>query len=101
MLLNSPRGFAELGLATLTAGEPSIPLLQPAGHRVRHEARGAGGAERGAAGRVRGDRRAVIELASVVAAIREKFPQAIAEKNVAAATEAHELASRAAEPAHA
>jgi pyruvate ferredoxin oxidoreductase gamma subunit len=33
----------------------------------------------------------VITLASVVAAIRQKFPAAVAEKNVAAATEAFEL----------
>jgi pyruvate ferredoxin oxidoreductase gamma subunit len=37
----------------------------------------------------------VITLASVLAAIREKFPAAIAEKNVAAATEAFEMASKA------
>ncbi len=35
----------------------------------------------------------VIKLPSVLAAIREKFPSAIAEKNVAAATEAFDLAS--------
>jgi pyruvate ferredoxin oxidoreductase gamma subunit len=34
----------------------------------------------------------VITLASVLAAIRQKFPAAVAEKNVAAATEAFELA---------
>ena len=39
----------------------------------------------------------VIALASVVAAIRQKFPSKIAEKNVAAATEAFELASKALE----
>jgi pyruvate ferredoxin oxidoreductase gamma subunit len=39
----------------------------------------------------------VIALASVVAAIRQKFPSKIAEKNVAAATEAFELASQSME----
>ena len=39
----------------------------------------------------------VITLASVLAAIREKFPTAIAEKNVAAATEAFSIASEARE----
>ena len=36
----------------------------------------------------------VVRIESVVAAIREKFPKGIAEKNVAAATEAHALARR-------
>ena len=36
----------------------------------------------------------VITLASVLAAIREKFPAAVAEKNVAAATEAFAIASK-------
>ena len=39
----------------------------------------------------------VIKLSSVIAAIREKFPSAIAEKNVAAATEAFDIASKARE----
>ena len=43
----------------------------------------------------------VIKLASVVAAIREKFPPAIAEKNVAAASEAFEIASKTRETADA
>jgi Pyruvate/2-oxoacid:ferredoxin oxidoreductase gamma subunit len=34
----------------------------------------------------------VITLTSVLAAIRQKFPPSVAEKNVAAATEAFELA---------
>jgi Pyruvate/2-oxoacid:ferredoxin oxidoreductase gamma subunit len=43
----------------------------------------------------------VLQLGSVVAAIREKFPEAIAGKNVNAAYEAYEIASRIREPAHA
>jgi pyruvate ferredoxin oxidoreductase gamma subunit len=43
----------------------------------------------------------VLQLGSVVAAIREKFPEAIAAKNVSAAYEAYEITSRTREPAHA
>jgi pyruvate ferredoxin oxidoreductase gamma subunit len=39
----------------------------------------------------------VIKLASVLAAIREKFPSAIAEKNVAAATEAFDIVAKSRE----
>ena len=39
----------------------------------------------------------VVKLASVIAAIGEKFPAAIAEKNVAAATEAFEMAQETAD----
>ena len=39
----------------------------------------------------------MIALKSVLAAIREKFPAAIAEKNVAAATEAFDIATKAGE----
>ena len=39
----------------------------------------------------------VITLESVLAAIRQKFPAAVAEKNVAAATEAFAIASNARE----
>jgi pyruvate ferredoxin oxidoreductase gamma subunit len=43
----------------------------------------------------------VLELGSVVAAIRAKFPAAIAEKNVAAASEAFAAVREAWEPTHA
>jgi pyruvate ferredoxin oxidoreductase gamma subunit len=36
----------------------------------------------------------VISLASVAAAVRQKFPPALAEKNIAAAKEAFDIASR-------
>jgi pyruvate ferredoxin oxidoreductase gamma subunit len=42
-----------------------------------------------------------ITLESVVMAIRQKFPKAIAEKNVAATTEAFGIATRSIEAAHA
>ena len=43
----------------------------------------------------------VVKLESVIAAIRDKFPPKIAEANVAAATEAHVVARRMQEAAHA
>jgi pyruvate ferredoxin oxidoreductase gamma subunit len=43
----------------------------------------------------------LITLKSVVAAIRQKFPPAIAEKNVAAATEAFESAGKVRETVNA
>ena len=42
-----------------------------------------------------------IRLESVIAAIRDKFPHIVADKNVAAAIEAHALVSQAMEAAHA
>jgi pyruvate ferredoxin oxidoreductase gamma subunit len=44
---------------------------------------------------------AAITLPSLIAAIRDKFPAAIAEKNVSAATEAFDVAARTKEPADA
>lgn len=98
VLLNSSRTVAELGLASLAAGEhrfrmsclPATELaLKHVGRPVPNAALLAGFAA--ATG--------VLELGSVVAAIREKFPPAIAEKNVAAALEAHAMAARAQEEA--
>ena len=43
----------------------------------------------------------VLKLESVVAAIRQKFPKAIADKNVNAANEAYQMAARTQEPVHA
>ena len=40
----------------------------------------------------------VIKLPSLIAAIQQKFPKTIAEKNVAAATEAYDVAAKAMEP---
>jgi len=100
VLLNSKRSPAELGLDGLAGGERRLRLhtlpatelaLQHVGRAVPNAALLGGFAA------ITG----VISLASVVAAIREKFPPAIAEKNVLAATAAHELATRSAEPAHA
>jgi pyruvate ferredoxin oxidoreductase gamma subunit len=100
ILLNSTRSFEELGvgefvrkfrqtrLCTVPATEialkhvgravPNVPLLGGFAAISRE-----------------------IRLESVVAAVREKFPHAIAEKNVLAATEAYDIVSRAREAAHA
>jgi pyruvate ferredoxin oxidoreductase gamma subunit len=92
VLLNSNRTLAELGLAELARARSST-ASHAARDRARAEARRAPGAQRGAAGRLRGgDGRDRLE--SVVAAIREKFPRAIADKNVAAARAAYELVAR-------
>ena len=93
VLLNSSRPLTGIGLeqyriVTLPATELA---LQHVGRPVPNAALLGGFAA------VTG----VLKLESVVAAIREKFPKAIAEKNVAAAAEAHALVAEAKEPAHA
>jgi pyruvate ferredoxin oxidoreductase gamma subunit len=100
VLLNSTRGFEELGLGALARGERQyrfrcLPATELA---LKHVGRAVPNAALlGGFAAITG----VIELASVAAAIREKFPRAIAEKNVAAATEAYEQATRLEERAHA
>ena len=98
VLLNSSRTPAELGLESLARGEqryrmsclPATELaLKHVGRPVPNAALLAGFASG----------TGVLKIESVVAAIREKFPKAIAEKNVAAALEAHALAARAKEAA--
>jgi pyruvate ferredoxin oxidoreductase gamma subunit len=100
ILLNSTRSFEDLGLGGFVHGVQryrmcTLPATELA---LKHVGRAVPNAALlGAFAAATG----VIKLASVVAAIREKFPAAIAEKNVAAATEAHELACRSQEPLHA
>jgi pyruvate ferredoxin oxidoreductase gamma subunit len=100
VLLNSTRTYGELGLAELATGPkryrlvtlPATELaMKHVGRPVPNAALLAGFAA------VSGQ----LAIDSVVAAIEEKFPKAIAEKNVAAAREAFALASRALEPTHA
>ena len=100
ILLNSRHDFRALGLASLAEGErryrivtlPATDLaLKHVGRPVPNAALLGGFA--GLAG--------VVKLQSVIQAIREKFPAAIAEKNVAAATEAAALLERSREPVHA
>lgn len=100
VLLNSSRTLAELGLegfkegvqhyrmATLPATELA---LKHVGRPVPNAALLAGFAAL----------TGVVRLESVVAAIREKFPGPVAEKNVAAANEAWELARSTLEVANA
>ena len=100
VLLNSTRAIEDLGLGGFAGGErryrlytlPATELaLEHVGRAVPNAALLGGFAA------VTG----VIRLDSVVAAIREKFPAAIAEKNVSAAQAAFDIASRAREAAHA
>lgn len=100
ILLNSRSTYDELGLGGFVRGVQqyrmcTLPATELA---LKHVGRAVPNAALlGGFAAVTG----VIKLESVLAAIREKFPQGIAEKNVAAAEEAFELASRAQEAAHA
>ncbi len=100
ILINSTRGFAELGLSEFTrrfhaARLCTLPATEIA---LKHVGRAVPNAALlGGFAAITGE----IRLASVVAAIREKFPAAIAEKNVAAATAAHALVMAPREGIHA
>jgi pyruvate ferredoxin oxidoreductase gamma subunit len=100
VLVNSTRSFEDLGLTALASGPKALRLhclpateiaLKHVGRAVPNAALLGGFAAL----------TSLIALASVSAAIREKFPGPIAEKNVAAATAAFELAAKAQESAHA
>jgi len=100
VLLNTTRAPAELGLAELAGGTkryrfvtlPATELaMKHVGRPVPNAALLAGFAA--ATGQ--------LAIGSVIAAIAGKFPKAIADKNVAAAREAYDLASRPVELAHA
>ena len=100
ILINSKRGFDALGLAEFTrrfraARLCTLPATEIAMKHVGRPVPNA--ALLGGFAAISGQ----IRLASVVAAIREKFPTAVAEKNVAAATEAHALVAAAKEGIHA
>ena len=100
ILINSMRGFAELGLAEFTRRfQPSRLCTLPATElALKHVGRPVPNAALlGGFAAISGQ----IRLMSVVAAIREKFPAAIAEKNVAAATAAHALVIATQEGIHA
>jgi pyruvate ferredoxin oxidoreductase gamma subunit len=96
ILLNSAKDIDELGLADFVRGLQRYRLFAlPATElALKHVGRAVPNAA------LLGGFAAItnaIALPSVVAAIRQKFPPAIAEKNVAAATEAFALASKAKE----
>ncbi|QJR14197.1 2-oxoacid:acceptor oxidoreductase family protein [Usitatibacter palustris] len=98
ILLNSKRPPSALGLASLAEREHPFRLFTlPATEiAMKHVGRPVPNAALlGGFAALTG----VIQLGSVVAAIREKFPPAIAEKNMAAAMEAFEMATRTPEPA--
>jgi pyruvate ferredoxin oxidoreductase gamma subunit len=100
ILLNSSKTVEELGLGAFARGVRQYRLytLPATELALKHVGRAVPNAALlGGFAAITG----VIKLESVVAAIREKFPKLIAEKNVAAAHEAHELASRAQEAVHA
>jgi pyruvate ferredoxin oxidoreductase gamma subunit len=90
ILINSTRSLDELGLGALVQHFRmwTLPATELA---VKHVGRAVPNVPLlGAFAAISG----LITLRSVVAAIRQKFPSAIAEKNVAAATEAFDCAPR-------
>jgi len=100
ILINSTRGFEALGLSEFTRRfrAPRLCTLPATEIAMKHVGRPVPNAALlGGFAAISGE----IRLASVVAAIREKFPAAIAEKNVAAATESHALVAAAREGIHA
>jgi len=100
ILLNSTRSFAELGLTAFVGGfRPERLCTLPATEiALKHVGRPVPNVPLLAAfAAITGQ----IRQESVVKAIREKFPSAIAEKNVAAATEAYALATKGMETANA
>jgi pyruvate ferredoxin oxidoreductase gamma subunit len=92
ILLNSTKGLEELGLGGFARGVQHyrVCTLPASELAMKHVGRPVPNAAlmRGFAA-ITG----VITLESVLAAIRQKFPAAVAEKNVAAATEAFTIAS--------
>jgi pyruvate ferredoxin oxidoreductase gamma subunit len=100
ILLNSTRGFDELGLTEFLRGfNPNRLCTLPATEiALKHVGRAVPNVPLLAAfAAITGQ----IQEDSVIKAIRDKFPSAIAEKNVAAAAEAFAIASKGLETAHA
>jgi pyruvate ferredoxin oxidoreductase gamma subunit len=96
ILINSTRTFDELGLGGFVRGVQRYRLctLPATELALKHVGRALPNAALlGGFAAISG----VVSLNSVIAAIREKFPAVIAEKNVAAATAAFEVASEAKE----
>jgi pyruvate ferredoxin oxidoreductase gamma subunit len=100
VLLNTSRELATLGLDELIQGprQLRVHVLPATLLAMRHVGRPVPNAALlGGFAAITG----AVRLESVIAAIREKFPAAIAERNVAAAQEAAELAAKSLEVAHA
>ena len=96
ILLNSVKTLDELGLGGFARGVQHyrVCTLPASELAMKHVGRPVPNAALlGGFAAVTG----VIALTSVLAAIRQKFPAAVAEKNVAAATEAFAIASKAVE----
>jgi pyruvate ferredoxin oxidoreductase gamma subunit len=96
VLINSTRGIDELGLAGLarSAGRYRIVTLPATELATQHVGRAVPNVPMLAGfAAVTG----LVQLDSVLAAVREKFPHTIAERNVAAARAAHALARAAQE----
>jgi pyruvate ferredoxin oxidoreductase gamma subunit len=90
ILINSTRSFCDLGLGDFTRGFSQVRLCNVPATEIalKHVGRAVPNVPLlGAFAAVSGQ----IRIESVVAAIREKFPPALAQKNVAAATEAYAL----------
>jgi len=98
VILNSRLDAAALGLASLVERRFRVVTLPATEIALKHVGRAVPNAALlGGFAALAG----MVKLASVIDAIRQKFPGPIAEKNVAAAAEAFELAQRALEHAHA
>ena len=100
VLLNSTRGFDELGLGDFIRGfrRERLCTLPATEIALKHVGRPVPNVPLLAAfAAITGQ----IQKQSVIQAIRDKFPSAIAEKNAAAATEAFDLASKGLEVADA
>jgi pyruvate ferredoxin oxidoreductase gamma subunit len=100
ILINSTRSFDELGLGGFVRGVQRYRMWTLAATElaIKHVGRAVPNVPLlGAFAAISG----LITLPSVLAAIRQKFPAAIAEKNVAAATEAFESAGKVRETVNA
>jgi pyruvate ferredoxin oxidoreductase gamma subunit len=100
ILINSTRSFDELGLGGFVRGVQRYRMWTLAATElaIKHVGRAVPNVPLlGAFAAISG----LITLPSVLAAIRQKFPTAIAEKNVAAATEAFESAGKVRETVNA
>jgi pyruvate ferredoxin oxidoreductase gamma subunit len=90
MLINSTRSFEQLGLAEFARGFRAAHLRTVPATEIalKHVGRAVPNAALlGGFAALSGE----VKLASVLVAIRDKFPHALAEKNVAAAAEAYEF----------
>jgi pyruvate ferredoxin oxidoreductase gamma subunit len=100
ILINSTRSFNELGLGDFTRGLRRVRLCNVPATEIamKHVGRPVPNVPLlGAFAAITNE----VALESIVAAIREKFPPALAQKNVAAASEAFALVNATKETAHA